>query len=63
MSAKSIFRREAVGREFWSKGCYVDPAGKNTKTIKESIADRLKRDQERNQIAMFDPRDAFMGRM
>ncbi len=31
-------------REFWCKGYYVDTAGKNTKTIKEYIANQLKQD-------------------
>ena len=48
-------------REFWCKGYYVDTVGKNTKAIKEYIADQLKRDQESDQLAMFDPRDPFMG--
>ena len=46
---------------FWCKGYYVDTVGKNTKAIKEYIADQLKRDQESDQLAMFDPRDPFMG--
>ena len=29
-------------REFWCKGYYVDTVGKNTKAIKEYIADQLK---------------------
>lgn len=48
-------------REFWCKGYYVDTVGKNTKAIKEYIADQLKRDQDSDQISMFDPRDPFMG--
>ena len=48
-------------REFWCKGYYVDTVWKNTKAIKEYIADQLKRDQEGDQLAMFDPRDPFMG--
>ena len=48
-------------REFWCKGYYVDTVGKNTKAIKEYIADQLKQDKESDQIAMFDPRDPFMG--
>ena len=35
--------------------------GQNTKAIKEYIADQLKQDKESDQIAMFDPRDPFMG--
>lgn len=48
-------------REFWCKGYYVDTVGKNTKAINEYIADQLKRDQESDQLAIFDPRDPFMG--
>ena len=48
-------------REFWCKGYYVDTVWKNTKAIKEYIADQLKRDQKSDQLAMFDPRDPFMG--
>ena len=48
-------------REFWCKGYYVDTVGKNTKAIKEYISAQLKRDQESDQLAMFDPRDPFMG--
>ena len=48
-------------REFWCKGYYVDTVWKNTKAIKEYIADQLKRDQDSDQLAMFDPRDPFMG--
>ena len=48
-------------REFWCKGYYVDTVGKNTKAIKEYIADQLKRDKESDQLCMFDPRDPFMG--
>ena len=48
-------------REFWCKGYYVDTVGKNAKAIKEYIANQLKQDKECDQIAMFDPRDPFMG--
>ena len=48
-------------REFWCKGYYVDTAGKNTKAIKEYIADQLKQDKESDQLSLFDPRDPFMG--
>ena len=42
-------------REFWCKGYYVDTAGKNTKAIKEYIANQLKHDKESDQLALFDP--------
>ena len=48
-------------REFWCKGYYVDTAGKNTKAIKQYIADQLKRDAESDQLSMFDPRNPFTG--
>ena len=48
-------------REFWCKGYYVDTVGKNTKAIKTYIAEQLKRDEESDQLSMFDPRDPFMG--
>ena len=48
-------------REFWCKGYYVDTAGKNTKAIKEYIANQLKHDKERDQLSFFDPQDPFMG--
>ena len=48
-------------REFWCKGYYVDTVGKNTKAIKEYIADQLKQDKESDQLSLFDPRDPFMG--
>ena len=49
-------------REFWCKGYYVDTVGKNTKAIKEYIAGQLKRDQEEDQLSIFDPRDPFTGK-
>ena len=49
-------------REFWCKGYYVDTVGKNTKAIKTYIAEQLKRDQESDQLSLFDPRDPFMGK-
>ena len=48
-------------REFWCKGYYVDTVGKNTKAIKEYVANQLNRDKESDQLSMFDPRDPFMG--
>ena len=48
-------------REFWCKGYYIDTVGKNTKAIKEYIANQLKRDKEEDQLSLFDPRDPFAG--
>ena len=44
-------------REFWCRGYYVDTVGKNTKKIKEYIANQLKEDQLSGQMIMedFDP--------
>ena len=44
-------------REFWCKGSYADTAGKNTKAIKEYIANQLKEDKLNDQMVMndFDP--------
>ena len=44
-------------REFWCRGYYVDTVGKNTKKIKEYIANQLKEDRISNQLTMedFDP--------
>ncbi len=48
-------------REFWCKGYYVDTAGKDTKAIKQYIADQLKQDKESDQLSFFDPQNPFMG--
>lgn len=48
-------------REFWCNGYYVDSVGKNTKMIKEYIVNQLKRDEEIDQLALFDLRDPFTG--
>ena len=43
------------------KGYYVDTAGKNTKAIKEYIANQLEQDKKSEQLSMFDPHDPFTG--
>ena len=48
-------------REFWCKGYYVDTVGKNTKAIKEYIANQLQADKEGDQLSVFDPEDPFKG--
>lgn len=48
-------------RELWCKGYYVDTVGKNTAAIKSYIADQLKKNQEYDQLSMFDPRAPFTG--
>ena len=39
-------------REFWCRGYYVDAIGKNTKKIKEYIANQLKNDQLNGQLTI-----------
>jgi len=39
-------------REFWCRGYYVDTVGKNTKKIKEYIANQLKNDQLNGQLTI-----------
>ena len=46
-------------REFWCRGYYVDTVGKNTKKIKEYIANQLKEDQMSDQMVMDDFVQAF----
>ena len=48
-------------RQFWCRGYYVDTVGKNTKAIKEYIANQLKKDKESDQLSMFDADDPFTG--
>ena len=66
-SSLMIFDRHANlkykygNRHFWCRGYYVDTVGKNTKKIKEYIANQLERDKEMDQLVLFDPKDPFMG--
>lgn len=50
-------RYQYRNREFWCRGYYVDTVGKNTKKIKEYIANQLKEDQISSQMTIedFDP--------
>ena len=41
-------------REFLWHGYYVDTVGKNTKKIKEYIANQLKEDKEMEQMKIFE---------
>lgn len=50
-------------KEFWCRGYYVDTVGKNTKKIKEYIANQLKQDKESDQLSIFDLRDPFTGNL
>ena len=47
-------------RQFWCRGYYVDTAGKNTKKIKEYIANQLNEDKEMEQLTL-DIEDPFTG--
>lgn len=46
--------------KFWCRGYYVDTVGKNTKKIKEYIANQLKEYQASEQLA-FDMDNPFKG--
>lgn len=56
-----FYEEKRANREFWCKGYYVDTVGKNTKAIKEYIANQLKQDRANDQLSIFDPRDPFTG--
>ncbi len=47
--------------EFWCRGYYVNTVGKNTKAIQQYIANLLERDNEEDQLSLFDPHNPFMG--
>jgi len=47
-------RYQYRNREFWCRGYYVDTVGKNTKKIKEYIANQLKEDQLSQQMLLED---------
>ena len=63
-STLMIFDRHASmeykygNRKFWARGYFVDTVGKNTKRIKNYIANQLKEDQEREQLTL-DLEDPF----
>lgn len=46
-------------REFWCTGYYVDTVRKNTKKIKEYIANQYKQDKLNDQMSMFERIDSF----
>lgn len=50
-------RYQYRNREFWCRGYYADTVGKNTKKIKEYIANQLKEDRMSQQMTIedFDP--------
>lgn len=45
-------RYQYRNREFWCRGYYVDTVGKNTKKIKEYIANQLKEDRISQQMTI-----------
>ena len=47
-------------RQFWCRGYYVDTVGKNTKKIKEYIANQLKEDRMTDQLTL-EEMDPFKG--
>ena len=47
-------------RQFWCRGYYVDTTGKNTKKIKEYIANQINEDRIAEQMTLEDI-DPFMG--
>ena len=46
-------------RKFWCRGYYIDTVGKNTKKIKEYIANQLKEDKEMEQMTIYEINDPF----
>ena len=46
-------------REFWCRGYYVDTVGKNTKKIKEYIANQLTEDKRMEQMTIYEINDPF----
>ena len=66
-SSQMIYERWANARykyrhrSFWCRGYYVDTVGKNTKKIKEYIANQLKEDKESEQLT-FDLENPFKGK-
>lgn len=50
---------EYRNREFWCRGYYVDTAGKNTKKIKEYIANQLAEDKRMWQMTVYEIVDPF----
>ena len=46
-------------REFWCRGYYVDTVGKNTKKIKEYIANQLTEDKRMEHMTIYEINDPF----
>ncbi len=49
-------------RQFWYRGYFVDTVGKNTKAIKEYIANQLKEDKLRDDLSSKEYIDPFTGK-
>ena len=49
-------------RQFWCRGYYVDTVGKNTKAIKEYIANQLKEDKLADDMSSKEYIDPFTGK-
>ncbi|MDE5830199.1 MAG: IS200/IS605 family transposase [Clostridia bacterium] len=49
-------------RQFWCRGYFVDMVGKNTKAIKEYIANQLKEDKLNEQMSIKEYIDPFTGK-
>ena len=49
-------------RQFWCRGYYVDTVGKNTKAIKEYIANQLKEDKQQDELNSKEYIDPFTGK-
>ena len=49
-------------RQFWCRGYYVDTVGKNTKVIKEYIANQLKEDKLHDDLSSKEYIDPFTGK-
>ena len=66
-SSLMIFDRHANlkyrygNRHFWCRGYYVDTVGRNEKTIKEYVKNRLQEDIATDQISLKEFTDPFTG--
>ena len=49
-------------RQFWCRGYFVDTVGKNTKAIKEYIANQLKEDKLQDDLSSKEYVDPFTGK-
>ena len=49
-------------RQFWCRGYFVDTVGKNTKAIKEYIANQMKEDRMAEQLSFKEYIDPFSGK-